>query len=134
MEEGGIEKQRISIQSRGRARGGNVLAGEQACRRSPCAAPSYWENSPEEEETGAATESSRGGGGLSCGGSSGFEAGAMEEEFYQRDVAAEYEALDYGVPSSGDSVDSTPSWAGPHSFRWPGTYRVIGIGVAVCIY
>ena len=39
----------------------------------------------------------------------------MEEEYYQRDVAAKYEALDYGVSSSGDSVDSTPSWAGPHS-------------------
>ena len=64
---------------------------------------------------GAATESSRGGGGLSCGESSGFEACAMEKEFYQRDVAAEYEALDYGVSSGGDSVDSTPSWAGLHS-------------------
>ena len=56
-------------------------------------------------------------GGNAAGGataSTGFETGAMEEEFYQRYVAAEYEVLDYGVPSGGDSVGSTPTSAGPH--------------------
>lgn len=37
--------------------------------------------------------------------STGFEAGAMEEGFYQRDVAAEYEALDYDANEQFDDDD-----------------------------
>lgn len=37
--------------------------------------------------------------------STGFEAGAMEEGFYQRDVAAEYEALDYDANEQFDNDD-----------------------------
>lgn len=39
------------------------------------------------------------------GTSTGFEAGAMEEGFYQRDVAAEYEALDYDANEQFDDDD-----------------------------
>jgi hypothetical protein len=37
--------------------------------------------------------------------STGFEAGAMEDGFYQRDVAAEYEALDYDANEQFDDDD-----------------------------
>lgn len=37
--------------------------------------------------------------------STGYEAGAMEEGFYQRDVAAEYEALDYDAEEQFDDDD-----------------------------
>jgi hypothetical protein len=48
------------------------------------------------------------GGGVGSGAkttSTGFEAGAMEEGFYQRDVAAEYEALDYDANEQFDDDD-----------------------------
>ena len=45
----------------------------------------------------------KGGGGGKT--STGFEAGAMEEGFYQRDVAAEYEALDYDANEQFDDDD-----------------------------
>lgn len=44
----------------------------------------------------------KGGGG---GAATGFEAGAMEEGFYQRDVSAEYEALDYDANEQFDDDD-----------------------------
>lgn len=39
------------------------------------------------------------------GTATGFEAGAMEEGFYQRDVSAEYEALDYDASEQFDDDD-----------------------------
>ena len=48
-----------------------------------------------------ASASKKGGGGAATG----FEAGAMEEGFYQRDVSAEYEALDYDVNEQFDDDD-----------------------------
>lgn len=39
------------------------------------------------------------------GAATGFEAGAMEEGFYQRDVSAEYEALDYDANEQFDDDD-----------------------------
>jgi len=39
------------------------------------------------------------------GTTTGFEAGAMEEGFYQRDVVAEYEALDYDANEQFDDDD-----------------------------
>lgn len=40
-----------------------------------------------------------------AGTATGFEAGAMEEGFYQRDVSAEYEALDYDANEQFDDDD-----------------------------
>eukprot|EP00986_Skeletonema_menzelii_P021094 scaffold33177_cov148-Skeletonema_menzelii.AAC.1 len=40
-----------------------------------------------------------------AGAATGFEAGAMEEGFYQRDVSAEYEALDYDANEQFDDDD-----------------------------
>lgn len=51
---------------------------------------------------GADKKGSKGGKGRM---STGFEAGAMEEGFYQRDVAAEYEALDYDASEQFDNDD-----------------------------
>lgn len=51
-----------------------------------------------------ASQGAKGGGGRNVT-STGFEAAAMEEGFYQRDVAAEYEALDYDVEEQFDDDD-----------------------------
>lgn len=48
---------------------------------------------------------SGGKGGAKGGTATGFEAGAMEEGFYQRDVSAEYEALDYDANEQFDDDD-----------------------------
>lgn len=48
-----------------------------------------------------ASAGKKGGGGAATG----FEAGAMEEGFYQRDVSAEYEALDYDANEQFDDDD-----------------------------
>ena len=50
----------------------------------------------------AETSANKKGGG---GAATGFEAGAMEEGFYQRDVGAEYEALDYDANEQFDDDD-----------------------------
>ena len=47
----------------------------------------------------------KGGKSESTGTATGFEAGAMEEGFYQRDVGAEYEALDYDANEQFDDDD-----------------------------
>ena len=47
----------------------------------------------------------KGGKAESSGTATGFEAGAMEEGFYQRDVSAEYEALDYDANEQFDDDD-----------------------------
>ena len=58
-----------------------------------------------------AAESANGSAGKKSGGagkggtSTGFEAGAMAEDFYHRDVAAEYEALDYDASEQFDNDD-----------------------------
>ncbi|EJK73962.1 hypothetical protein THAOC_04390, partial [Thalassiosira oceanica] len=58
-----------------------------------------------------AAESTNGSAGKKNGGagkggtSTGFEAGAMAEDFYHRDVAAEYEALDYDASEQFDNDD-----------------------------
>lgn len=51
------------------------------------------------------TSEKKGAKGDSAKTSTGFEAGAMEEGFYQRDVAAEYEALDYDANEQFDDDD-----------------------------
>ena len=51
------------------------------------------------------TSGKKGAKGDSAKTSTGFEAGAMEEGFYQRDVAAEYEALDYDANEQFDDDD-----------------------------
>lgn len=53
------------------------------------------------EKKAEASANKKGGGATSTG----FEAGAMEEGFYQRDVSAEYEALDYDVNEQFDDDD-----------------------------
>ena len=50
-------------------------------------------------------DAKKGGKGEGAKTSTGFEAGAMEEGFYQRDVAAEYEALDYDANEQFDDDD-----------------------------
>ena len=54
------------------------------------------------EKSEKASSGKKGGGG---GAATGFEAGAMEEGFYQRDVSAEYEALDYDANEQFDDDD-----------------------------
>lgn len=56
------------------------------------------------DDADAAQGSKAGGGGRNAT-STGFEAAAMEEGFYQRDVAAEYEALDYDAEEQFDDDD-----------------------------
>lgn len=51
-------------------------------------------------ESSAAAAGEKGG-----GAATGFEAGAMEDGFYQRDVSAEYEALDYDANEQFDDDD-----------------------------
>jgi hypothetical protein len=61
-----------------------------------------------EDDGDASTKTGRGeggGGGTTAATSTGFEAGAMEDGFYQRDVAAEYEALDYDANEQFDDDD-----------------------------
>ena len=61
-------------------------------------------NNEEADDGGAAAER---GGGKDSGTmtATGFDAGAMEEGFYQRDVAKEYEALDYDANEQFDDDD-----------------------------
>jgi len=53
------------------------------------------------DKAAEASANKKGGGGAATG----FEAGAMEEGFYQRDVGAEYEALDYDANEQFDDDD-----------------------------
>jgi hypothetical protein len=53
------------------------------------------------EKNAEASADKKGGGAAATG----FEAGAMEEGFYQRDVSAEYEALDYDANEQFDDDD-----------------------------
>ncbi|KAL7550829.1 hypothetical protein ACHAWF_014034 [Thalassiosira exigua] len=55
------------------------------------------------DEGGGGSRGGKGGGAATT--STGFEAGAMEDGFYQRDVAAEYEALDYDANEQFDDDD-----------------------------
>ncbi|KAL3764940.1 hypothetical protein ACHAWU_003800 [Discostella pseudostelligera] len=57
------------------------------------------------KEDADAPQGAKGGGGERNTTSTGFEAAAMEEGFYQRDVAAEYEALDYDAEEQFDDDD-----------------------------
>jgi hypothetical protein len=54
------------------------------------------------EKSAEASSADKKGGGAAA---TGFEAGAMEEGFYQRDVSAEYEALDYDANEQFDDDD-----------------------------
>ncbi|KAL7472270.1 hypothetical protein ACHAXS_012603 [Conticribra weissflogii] len=56
-------------------------------------------------DDGAAKKKGEGGEEKGGGTATGFEAGAMEEGFYQRDVSAEYEALDYDANEQFDDDD-----------------------------
>ncbi len=56
------------------------------------------------DDANATRGGAKGGGGRNVT-SAGFEAASMEEGFYQRDVAAEYEVLDYDVEEQFDDDD-----------------------------